>query len=278
MGIKQIRIKLHTNMSTSQKHPFHLVDPSPWPLLGSLGALATTLGGVMYMHSFTGGLQLLSLGFAIILYTMFVWWRDVIRESTYEGHHTLAVQIGLRYGMILFIISEVMFFLAFFWAFFHSSLAPAVEIGAVWPPKGIDVLDPWGVPFLNTLILLSSGAAVTWAHHAILAGLKPQAIYGLLATVLLAVVFTALQGMEYVEAPFTISDGIYGSTFFLATGFHGLHVIIGTIFLTICGIRQYLGHFTKKHHFGFEAAAWYWHFVDVVWLFLFVSIYWWGGA
>jgi cytochrome c oxidase subunit 3 len=278
MGIKQIRIKLHTNMSTSQKHPFHLVDPSPWPLLGSLGALATTLGGVMYMHSFTGGLQLLSLGFAIILYTMFVWWRDVIRESTYEGHHTLAVQIGLRYGMILFIISEVMFFLAFFWAFFHSSLAPAVEIGAVWPPKGIDVLDPWGVPFLNTLILLSSGAAVTWAHHAILAGLKPQAIYGLLATVLLAVVFTALQGMEYVEAPFTISDGIYGSTFFLATGFHGLHVIIGTIFLTICGSRQYLGHFTKKHHFGFEAAAWYWHFVDVVWLFLFVSIYWWGGA
>jgi cytochrome c oxidase subunit 3 len=264
-------------MSVSQKHPYHLVDPSPWPLLGSLGALASTIGGVMYMHSFMGGGTLLSLGLGMILYTMFVWWRDVIRESTYEGHHTFVVQLGLRYGMILFIVSEVMFFLAFFWAFFHSSLAPTVEIGAIWPPKGIDVLNPWGIPFLNTLILLSSGAAVTWAHHAILAGFKKQAVYALVATILLALVFTGFQGMEYVEAPFTISDGIYGSTFFLATGFHGFHVIIGTIFLIICAIRQYLGHFTQTHHFGFEAAAWYWHFVDVVWLFLFVSIYWWGG-
>nr|YP_009465575.1 cytochrome c oxidase subunit 3 [Trilophozia quinquedentata]AUZ97196.1 cytochrome c oxidase subunit 3 [Trilophozia quinquedentata] len=264
-------------MSVSQKHPFHLVDPSPWPLLGSLGALASTIGGVMYMHSFTGGGTLLCLGLGMILYTMFVWWRDVVRESTYEGHHTFVVQLGLRYGMILFIVSEVMFFLAFFWAFFHSSLAPTVEIGAIWPPKGISVLDPWGIPFLNTLILLSSGAAVTWAHHAILAGLKQQAVYALTATVLLALVFTGFQGIEYIEAPFTISDGIYGSTFFLATGFHGFHVIIGTIFLIICGIRQYLGHFTPKHHFGFEAAAFYWHFVDVVWLFPPVSIYWWGG-
>jgi cytochrome c oxidase subunit 3 len=169
-------------MSVSQKHPYHLVDPSPWPLLGSLGALASTIGGVMYMHSFTGGGKLLSLGLGMILYTMFVWWRDVIRESTYEGHHTFVVQLGLRYGMILFIVSEVMFFLAFFWAFFHSPLAPTVEIGAIWPPKGIDVLNPWGIPFLNTLILLSSGAAVTWAHHAILAGFKKQAVYALVAT------------------------------------------------------------------------------------------------
>jgi len=264
--------------ANKQKHPFHLVDPSPWPLLGSLGALASTLGGVMYMHSLTYGGTLLSLGLTMLLYTMFVWWRDVIRESTYEGHHTSVVQVGLRYGMILFILSEVMFFVAFFWAFFHSSLAPAVEIGAIWPPKGIVVLDPWGIPLLNTIILLSSGAAVTWAHHAILAGLKQQAVYGLLATILLAVVFTGCQGLEYLEAPFSISDGIYGSTFFLATGFHGLHVILGTIFLSICALRQYKGHFTPKHHFGFEAAAWYWHFVDVVWLFLFVSIYWWGGA
>nr|AHG59251.1 cytochrome oxidase subunit III [Bryum argenteum] len=264
-------------MSVSQKHPYHLVDPSPWPLLGSLGALASTIGGVMYMHSFMGGGTLLSLGLGMILYTMFVWWRDVIRESTYEGHHTFVVQLGLRYGMILFIVSEVMSFLAFFWAFFHSSLAPTVEIGAIRPPKGIDVLNPWGIPFLNTLILLSSGAAVTWAHHAILAGFKKQAVYALVATILLALVFTGFQGMEYVEAPFTISDGIYGSTFFLATGFHGFHVIIGTIFLIICTIRQYLGHFTQTHHFGFEAAAWYRHFVDVVRLFLFVSIYWWGG-
>jgi cytochrome c oxidase subunit 3 len=263
---------------TFQKHPFHLVDPSPWPIFGSLGAFASTMGGVMYMHSYSGGSLLLSLGLGMIMYTMFVWWRDVIRESTYEGHHTSVVQIGLRYGMILFIVSEIMFFVAFFWAFFHSSLAPTVEIGAVWPPKGIEVLNPWGIPFLNTVILLSSGAAVTWAHHAILAGSKQQAISGLIATILLAVVFTGLQAMEYIEAPFTISDGIYGSTFYLATGFHGFHVIVGTIFLIICAIRQSMAHFTKHHHFGFEAAAYYWHMVDVVWLFLFVSIYWWGGT
>jgi cytochrome c oxidase subunit 3 len=166
----------------SQKHPCHLVDPSPWPLLGSLGALASTIGGVMYMHSFAEGGTFLSLGLGMILYTMFVWWRDIIRESTYERHHTFVVHLGLRYGMILFIVSEVMSFLAFFWAFFHSSLAPTVEIIAIWPPKGIDVLNPWGIPFLNTLVLLSSGAAVTWAHHAILAGSKKQVVYALVAT------------------------------------------------------------------------------------------------
>jgi cytochrome c oxidase subunit 3 len=170
-----------------------------------------------------------------------------------------------------------MFFFALFRASSHSSLAPTVEIGGIWPPKGIAVLDPWEIPFLNTLIPLSSGAAVTWAHHAILAGKEKRAVYALVATVSLALVFTGFQGMEYYQAPFTISDSIYGSTFFLATGFHGFHVIIGTIFSIICGIRQYLGHLTKEHHVGFEAAAWYWHFVDVVRLFLFVSIYWWGG-
>jgi cytochrome c oxidase subunit 3 len=208
---------------------------------------------------------------------MFVWWRDVVREATFEGHHTSFVQLGLRYGMILFIVSEVMFFVAFFWAFFHSSLAPTVEIGAVWPPKGIEVLNPWEIPFLNTVILLSSGASVTWAHHAIIIGDRKQAMYGLILTVLLAIFFTAFQVMEYYDAPFTISDSVYGSTFFLATGFHGFHVFVGTVFLTVCLFRLMNFHFTKNHHFGFEAAAWYWHFVDVVWLFLFVSIYWWGG-
>ncbi|WVZ26915.1 hypothetical protein V8G54_000089 (mitochondrion) [Vigna mungo] len=264
-------------MIESQRHSYHLVDPSPWPISGSLGALATTVGGVMYMHSFQGGATLLSLGLIFILYTMFVWWRDVLRESTLEGHHTKVVQLGPRYGSIPFIVSEVMFLFAFFRASSHSSLAPTVEIGGIWPPLGIWVLDPWEIPFLNTPILLSSGAAVTWAHHAILAGKEKRAVYALVATVSLALVFTGFQGMEYYQAPFTISDSIYGSTFFLATGFHGFHVIIGTIFLIICGIRQYLGHLTKEHHVGFEAAAWYWHFVDVVRLFLFVSIYWWGG-
>ena len=232
----------------------------------------------MYMHAYSGGGLVAALGLTMMVYSMFVWWRDVVREATYQGHHTLAVQLGLRYGMILFLLSEIMFFVAFFWAFFHSSLAPTVEIGAVWPPKGIQVLNPWEVPFLNTVILLSSGAAVTWAHHAILAGYRQQGVAALLVTVLLALLFTLLQGYEYLEAPFTIADGIYGSTFYLATGFHGFHVIVGTLFLTVCLFRLMSYHFTKAHHFGFEAAAWYWHMVDVVWLFLFVSIYYWGGA
>jgi cytochrome c oxidase subunit 3 len=261
-----------------QKHPFHLVDPSPWPLFASLASLSTAIGAVLYMHGYVGGNALVTLGFCMVLYSMFVWWRDVIREATFEGHHTKTVQTGLRYGMILFIVSEVMFFFAFFWAFFHSSLAPSIEIGSMWPPKGISVLNPWDIPFLNTIILLSSGASVTWAHHAILAGQRMQGVYSLVVTILLASVFTSLQVMEYMEAPFTISDGIYGSTFYMATGFHGFHVFVGTLFLGVCLVRLYKHHFTQNHHFGFEAAAWYWHFVDVVWLFLFVAIYWWGGA
>jgi len=261
-----------------QRHPYHLVDPSPWPLIGSISALLLTTGGVMYMHSYIGGGYLLSFGLLMVIYTMFVWWRDVIREATFEGHHTSVVQVGLRYGVALFITSEVMFFFAFFWAFFNASLAPTIELGAIWPPKGIDILNPWEVPLLNTAILLLSGASVTWAHHAIVAGNRSQAIYGLQMTIVLAIIFTALQGMEYAESTFKISDGVYGSTFFMATGFHGAHVIIGTLFLTVCLVRLIKYHFTRQHHFGFEAAAWYWHFVDVVWLFLFVSIYWWGSA
>ena len=262
----------------TKKHPYHLVDSSPWPLFASFSAFVATVGGVMYMHAYDGGGTLLSLGVTMILYSMFVWWRDVVREATFQGIHTSAVQLGLRYGTLLFIVSEIMFFLAFFWAFFHSSLAPTQEIGAVWPPKGILVLNPWEIPFLNTIILLSSGAAVTWAHHAILTSHRSQALSGLVITVVLAFIFTAFQGLEYVTAPFNISDGIYGSCFFLATGFHGFHVIIGTIFLLVCLIRLFGQHFTKNHHFGFEAAAWYWHMVDVVWLFLFVCVYYWGGA
>jgi len=261
-----------------QKHPFHLVDPSPHPMFASLGALTSTVGGVMYFHGYEGSDFVLCLGLGMIIYVMFTWWRDVIREATFQGHHTYMVQQGLRSGMILFIVSEIMFFVAFFWAFFHSSLAPTVELGAIWPPKGIEVMNPFEIPLLNTVILLSSGAAVTWSHHAILASKRQDAILGLVFTIILAVVFTGLQGLEYVEAPFTISDGVYGSTFFLATGFHGFHVFVGTVFLFVCLIRLYKFHFTRTHHFGFEAAAWYWHFVDVVWLFLYVTIYWWGGA
>jgi cytochrome c oxidase subunit 3 len=219
-----------------------------------------------------------------VLYTMLVWWRDVIHEGQ-EGDHTPVVQLGLRYGMILFIASEVMFFVAWFWAFFNASLNldSSVEIvkdaftGGVWPPKGLEVFDPWHLPLLNTLILLTSGTTVTWAHHALLHNDRKGLVWGLVLTVVLGLIFTSVQAYEYAHAPFSFAGNIYGATFFMATGFHGFHVIIGTIFLIVCLIRAIKGHFTPESHFGFEAAAWYWHFVDVVWIFLFFSIYIWGN-
>jgi len=264
-------------LRNNQQHSFHLVDPSPWPIISAIGGLMLTFGGVLYMHGYMGGGFLLQFGFVIILFMMFCWWRDIIREGTLEGQHTSRVQLGLRMGMLLFIVSEIMFFFAFFWAFFHSSFNPSIVIGGVWPPAFLTILDAWKIPLLNTILLLSSGATVTWAHNAIVWGSKSQAVLSLVLTILLAIIFTALQGFEYATAPFSISDSVYGSTFYLATGFHGFHVIIGTIFLAVCLVRLLLNHFTREHHFGFEAAAWYWHFVDVVWLFLFVTIYWWGS-
>jgi cytochrome c oxidase subunit 3 len=264
-------------LKNDQVHGFHLVDPSPWPTIAAFSALMLTFGGVMFFHGYLKGEFISLFGFCMIIYIMFTWWRDITREGTYEGQHTLKVQRGLRLGVLLFIVSEVMFFFAFFWAFFHSSLSPTFNIGGVWPPIFLTILNPWEIPLLNTILLLNSGATVTLAHHAIIGGKKNDAQKALIWTILLAIFFTLLQGFEYVTAPFTISDGIYGSTFYMATGFHGFHVIIGTIFLVICLIRLKLNHFTREHHFGFEAAAWYWHFVDVVWLFLFITIYWWGS-
>ena len=255
-------------------HPYHLVDPSPWPYVMGCAAFLTTVGAVIYFHY--SQLFLLSLGVILTITCMISWLKDVIRESTFQGHHTKIIVLGLKIGFLLFIISEVLFFFSFFWAFFHSSLSPSVQIGVLWPPVGIDPLNPFSVPLLNTAILLSSGATVTWAHHSIVSGQKSEAVQGLALTVILGTFFTALQAMEYIEVPFSIADSVYGTTFFIATGFHGLHVIIGTIFLSICLLRLGLSHFTRSHHFGFEAASWYWHFVDVVWLFLYVCIYWWG--
>lgn len=260
-----------------QKHLYHLVDPSPWPILTATSALSMLLGATMYFHSYSNGLFVAFLGFISVIACMSIWWRDIIREGTFEGRHSTVVQKGLRLGMALFILSEVCFFAAFFWGFFHSSLSPTIEIGSIWPPDGVETFDPWAVPFFNTVLLLSSGATITWAHHAILAGDRLGALAGLEATIGLAVTFTFVQGYEYIGAPFSISDGIYGSTFFIATGFHGIHVLIGTIIIIVMTVRLYHHHFTREHHFGFEAGAWYWHFVDVVWLFLFVSIYWWGN-
>jgi cytochrome c oxidase subunit 3 len=265
------------NKRNNQIHSFHLVDPSPWPLITAIVVFTLTYGGVLYMHGYESGSFLYKFGLILILFMMYTWWRDIVREGTFEGQHTQRVQSGLKFGMLLFIVSEVMFFFAFFWAFFHSSFNPSVFIGGVWPPLFLIPLDPWKVPLLNTLILLTSGAAVTWAHHSIVWGSKSYAFLGLLITILLAIIFTTLQYLEYITAPFSISDGVYGSTFYMATGFHGFHVFVGTCFLIVCLARLYLNHFTTSHHFGFEAAAWYWHFVDVVWLFLFITIYWWGS-
>nr|YP_009995459.1 cytochrome c oxidase subunit III [Ochthebius salinarius]QNP09914.1 cytochrome c oxidase subunit 3 [Ochthebius salinarius] len=262
-------------MSMHKNHPFHLVDVSPWPLTGAISAMITMIGLIKWFHFYNNNLFLL--GTFITLLIMYQWWRDVSREGTYQGLHTFNVTMGLRWGMILFITSEIFFFLSFFWGFFHSSLAPSIEIGMIWPPKGIMTFNPIQIPLLNTLILLTSGLTVTWAHHSLMENNYNQSKQGLLLTVILGVYFTILQAYEYIEASFTISDAVYGSSFFMATGFHGLHVIIGTLFLLTCYLRHLNNHFSSIHHFGFEAAAWYWHFVDVVWLFLYISIYWWGS-
>jgi cytochrome c oxidase subunit 3 len=274
----------------SKHHDYHLVDPSPWPILGAMSALAITAGGVYWIR---GGTALVAIaGIIGILYVMVAWWRDVINEAEHQGHHTKVVQLHLRYGMILFIASEVMFFVAWFWAYFDAALLAGDEqqylrdqlTGGHWPPQPTEdgrfkgTFDPWHLPLLNTLILLTSGTTVTWAHHALLENDRKGVIQGLWLTIILGFCFTCVQAYEYTHAAFTYGGHIYGSTFFMATGFHGAHVIIGTVFLAVCLLRAYLGHFKPDHHFGFEAAAWYWHFVDVVWLFLFVFIYVWGAG
>jgi cytochrome c oxidase subunit III len=294
-----------------KNHDYHLVNPSPWPLLGSIGAFVMAIGAVVWMRSLGGGSGLLGMkgpsvffvGCMLVVATMYFWWRDVIKESK-AGDHTPVVQLHLRYGMIMFIASEVMFFVAWFWAYFSNSLFPApvyplnaettnavvgmvqraTETGGVWPPKPtgdgrfVGTFDPWGLPMVNTLILLLSGTTVTWAHHALLENNRRGLIWGLAATVILGALFTCLQVYEYYHAGFTFAGHVYGSTFFMATGFHGAHVVIGTIFLLICLFRAIGGGLTPQKHFGFEAAAWYWHFVDVVWLFLFACIYVWGAG
>nr|QQQ88924.1 cytochrome c oxidase subunit 3 [Hyalella franciscae] len=261
-------------MTTHSNHPYHLVEKSPWPLIASIGAMIMVSGLVKWFHEFM--FDILLLGLVSVIITSMQWWRDVAREASFQGLHTVKVVNGMRWGMILFIVSEVLFFFSFFWAFFHSSLSATMEIGSQWPPASVQAFNPFQIPLLNTAILLASGVTVTWAHHAIVENNHSQAVQGLFMTVLLGAYFSALQGLEYMESSFSIADSVYGSTFFVATGFHGLHVIIGSTFLTVNFYRLMSGHFSNTHHNGVEAAIWYWHFVDVVWLFLYVSIYWWG--
>ena len=301
-------------MAGAKNHQYHILPPSIWPFFGSMSALVLAAGGIMVMHSAPSAWLVFGVGLALIAITFFGWWSKVIQEA-HAGDHTPVVQLHLRYGMILFIASEVMFFVGWFWAFFDYSLFPrpliydaashtvslatdAAAAQAVWPPKGMEVIDAFRFPLLNTLILLLSGTTLTWSHHALIHNQRGGALKGLWGligvgendsvkkglwlTVILGLIFSCIQAYEYMHAPFPFkaaSEGgsSYGGAFFMATGFHGFHVIVGTIFLIVNLIRAYKGDFTPRQHFGFEAAAWYWHFVDVVWLFLFASIYVWGG-
>ena len=300
----------------AKHHDYHLVDPSPWPVLAAMSAFAMAIGAIALMRTHVDGAGIFGItgpwlfaaGFFSVTLCAWRWWADVIKEA-HKGDHTPVVQLHLRYGMIMFIASEVMFFVAWFWGYFDSALFPAGVhellnnpgklvgltsrnelYGGVWPPVPVDAtaaaipgyfkhtFDPWSLPLVNTLILLTSGCTVTWAHHALLKNDRRGLVIGLLLTVILGAAFTLCQAKEYSHAGFSYAGHSYGSTFFMATGFHGAHVIIGTIFLTVCLIRAMMGHFKPEQHFGFEAAAWYWHFVDVVWLFLFACIYVWGAG
>jgi cytochrome c oxidase subunit 3 len=267
-------------MAGAKNHDYHILPPDIWPLIGSISALAFTTGMVLYMHELPNAWLVLGLAIAGLIATFFSWFSNIVKEA-HAGDHTPVVQLHLRYGMILFIASEVMFFVGWFWAWFDFALFPNAlteVVGGQFPPKAIEaVMDPFDLPLLNTLILLCSGTTVTWAHHSLIHGDREGLKKGLWLTVLLGLLFTAIQAYEYWHAPFEFGQNTYGSAFYMATGFHGFHVIVGTIMLIVCLVRAYKGHFTPRQHFGFEAAAWYWHFVDVVWLFLFVVVYIWGG-
>jgi cytochrome c oxidase subunit 3 len=266
-------------MAHEKNHDYHILTPSIYPFLGAAAAFVMLFGAVQWMHD--SGPWMFLIGFAAVLYTMYGWWAETVKENK-AGDHTPVVRIGLRYGLILFIMSEVMFFSAWFWTFFKHAMYPMGEMSplqdGVWPHAGSETFDPWPLPLINTLILLCSGCAATWAHHALVHEENRQDMkWGLIIAIALGALFTVFQAYEYGHAAFGFSGNIYGATFFMATGFHGFHVLVGTIFLFVCLMRVYAGHFTAANHVGFEAAAWYWHFVDVVWLFLFAAVYIWGG-
>jgi cytochrome c oxidase subunit 3 len=282
-------------MAGAKNHDYHILAPDIWPLIGAISALTFTSGMVLNMHDLPSAKLVLGLGVAGLIATFYSWFSNIIKEA-HAGDHTPVVQLHLRYGMILFIASEVMFFVGWFWSWFDFALFPSPlaydEAAGLWtnvigqegadalakfPHEGIHVLDAFDLPLLNTLILLCSGTTVTWAHHSLIHGDRDGLKKGLWLTVILGVLFTSIQAYEYSHAPFGFGGTAYSSAFYMATGFHGFHVLVGTIFLTVCLIRAYKGHFTPRQHFGFEAAAWYWHFVDVVWLFLFIAVYVWGG-
>nr|ALO64784.1 cytochrome c oxidase subunit III [Halictus rubicundus] len=259
-------------MKMSHHHPFHMVTLSPWPLMTSWSILNLLLSTIYWFNSSNFNIMMFNL--LMLFLILFQWWRDIIRESTMQGCHTLSVLKLLKFGMILFIISELFFFISFFWTYLHSAISPSIEIGMMWPPKNIIMFNPYDIPLLNSIILISSGFTITWSHNLLIKN-KKKSMMPLIFTILLGMYFSSIQMIEYMEAPFTFNDGIFGSIFFMSTGFHGLHVLLGIIFLSTSLIRMYLNHFSKIHHFHFEAATWYWHFVDIIWLILYILIYWW---
>jgi cytochrome c oxidase subunit 3 len=269
------------NRGVYQLHPYHLVESSPWPFFIAFTLFGLTFNTVLVMHGYIGSINIIFINIITVIYCMGLWFRDIISEGSYLGNHTLAVKNGINLGFILFIVSEGMFFFGIFWAYIHSALAPTIELGSVWPPINIQAIGPLELPLLNTIILLASGATVTYSHHTLISANnennRKSALISLLLTVILAILFTICQYLEYVNTTFTLSDGVFGTTFFFATGFHGLHVIIGGIMLSVALWRMYAYHLTSTHHIGYEGSILYWHFVDIVWLFLFILVYWWGS-
>ena len=275
--MNSLTINTLPNRNSIPGHPFHIVELSPWPLSSSISLIFITINAVGYFYHIHYSQYGLLFGILSLLLTSYLWFRDINSEGTLGGYHTFAVQRSLTLGFYLFVISEIFFFLGIFWAYLHSALSPNVETGVIWPPMGIETIDAFEVPLLNTILLLSSGASLTYSHHALLNNNRKGAILGLIITVVLALTFSGYQALEYIEAPFTIADGTYGSTFYLGTGFHGIHVLIGTAFLMVCLIRIINYSYTNHHHVGFESGALYFHFVDVVWLFLWLLFYYWGS-
>nr|YP_009500693.1 cytochrome c oxidase subunit 3 [Anoeconeossa unicornuta]AWU48836.1 cytochrome c oxidase subunit 3 [Anoeconeossa unicornuta] len=257
-----------------KNHQFHLVDLSPWPLVISFSLLSLAISSSILFNT-KNSFPLITSCLVTTLISM-LWWRDVHRESTFQGNHTFFVVLSMKYGMILFIASEIFFFFSFFWSFFHHSLSPNQEIGLCWPPQSINPFNPLHIPLMNTIILLSSGVSVSWAHSSMSMNNWTQTKNSLLLTIILGLYFSLLQMYEYMDSSFCISDSVYGSSFFITTGFHGIHVIVGTLFLIHSFIRLSKLHFSSNHHVGLEMAIWYWHFVDIVWLFVYTFMYWWG--
>jgi len=264
-------------MQKEKRHLFHILEPNYYPIQLSIGIFFFVSGLAFSMHNIDNGIILFYLGIILIILISIFWFLEIFMEATTLGFHTKIVKSGLKKGFILFIASEIMLFFGFFWAFFHSALNPSIELGAIWPPAGLDLIPVKFFPLFNTLILIISGFSVTWVHRGVAIGSFKESIDGFLITILLGFLFILLQGLEYYEATFNLEDGVYPSIFFMLTGLHGCHVIVGVIFLIVCFISLLFNHYLTSHYLRLVFAIWYWHFVDIVWIILFLTLYCWGS-